>query len=117
MTSLEPGMLLSAGTHRWLVVLEWIPQPETVPAALADRPCPVCGAALKLAPVCQCVCQRYAHLEAPDEPNNKNALNCFLRGPCGLCGRIASLEPVLVPEPHDKLLDRQGLGTWNGEIA
>ncbi len=51
---LEGGDLLAAGTHWWLAADESAPEPAAAPAELADKPCPVCGGALKLAPVCRC---------------------------------------------------------------
>jgi len=99
---LEAGDLLTVGSHWRLVAGEWAPEPAPAPADAADKPCPVCGGALKLAPVCRCPCGRYYHLESP-QAADAQALNCYLAGPCGLCGRRPSLEPVLFPEPLLKL--------------
>ena len=110
LAALEGGDLLAAGSHWWLVATEWAPEPMAAPADLADKPCPVCGGALKLAPVCRCPCGRYYHLESPQTADGGQALNCDLAGPCGLCGRRPSLEPVLFPEPPAKLLSQETIG-------
>jgi len=103
--SLEPGYLLALGSQRWLVASLWKPTPRPAPAAVMNSDCPVCGAPLSAAPVVQCPCGRYMHLEKPDEPNDPQALNCYLlAGTCGLCGRPPSLEPSLLPEPDETLV-------------
>jgi len=102
---LHPGTLLSIGARRWFVTTQWQPEPSPAPAELAERKCPVCGGELKLAPVVQCTCGRYYHLEKPDAAASEPVLNCFLAGACGLCNRPPSLEPVLTPEPPEKLMD------------
>jgi len=105
---LDPGAILSLGRCCWLVATIWEPKPVAAPAELADKPCPVCGGPLKLAPVVQCVCGRWTHLERPDEPRSPDALNCYLvSGACGGCGRAATLEPQISPEPPQKLLPAQ----------
>jgi hypothetical protein len=102
---LDPGAIVSLGRHCWLVTTVWAPKPDAAPADLADKPCPVCGGPLRLAPVVQCVCGRWTHLERPDEPRSPDALNCYLvSGACGACGRSATLEPQISPEPPQKLL-------------
>lgn len=103
--SLEPGHLLAVGSHRWLVASLWKPTPRPAPLAVMNSDCPVCGAPLSAAPVVQCPCGRYMHLEKPTEPNDPQALNCYLlAGTCGLCGRPPSLEPSLLPEPDETLV-------------
>ena len=68
---LEPGDLLSVGTRQWLVTVLWTPEPGPAPASLAEKPCPVCGGPLGLAPVVQCVCGgRWTHLERPENPKS-----------------------------------------------
>jgi hypothetical protein len=105
LTALQPGDLVTVGADVcWLVVEEWAASPSPAPPELAGRPCPVCGGELGCAPVCRCVCGCYAHLEEPGAPDPAKVLNCYLSGPCSLCGRRPTLEPVLVPEPSEKLL-------------
>jgi hypothetical protein len=107
LSALEAGDLLAVGSDWWLVVSQWTAEPAPAPAELADKPCPVCGGTLRLAPVCRCRCGRYYHLEAPQNPDDGQALNCYLAGPCGLCSRPPSLEPMLSPEPPAKLLNQE----------
>jgi hypothetical protein len=108
LAALEPGDLLSVGPAWWLVASLWEPEPGPAPAELAEKQCPVCGGALALAPVCQCPCGRYYHLESPGaSPADDEVLNCYLAGPCGLCGRQPTLEPVLWPDPPDKLFSAE----------
>jgi len=58
-----------------------------------------------MAPVVQCACGRWTHLERPEQPQSPDALNCYLAaGTCGDCGRAATLKPQIVPEPPEKLL-------------
>ena len=102
---IDAGDLLTLGAATWFLASEWTPEPQAAPPELADRPCPVCGGELKLAPVVRCVCGRYAHLEDRSAPGDPQLLNCYLAGPCGVCQRAPSLNSVLVPEPPDKLLD------------
>jgi hypothetical protein len=104
LTILQPGDLLSIEDRQWLVVAEWTPEPQQAPAGVADRPCPVCAGALGLAQVVQCPCGRYTHLEKPAEPGDPNALNCFLAARCSVCEREPTLEPRLIPQPHEKLI-------------
>jgi hypothetical protein len=101
----EPGDLLATGDETWFLASEWAAEPQAAPPELADRPCPVCGGELKLAPVVRCVCGRFAHLEDKSAPGDPQLLNCYLAGACGVCQRKPSLAPVLVPEPPEKLLD------------
>src|SRR5438874_1942951 len=54
LAALSPGDLLAVGGRWWYVTVEWVPEMMPAPAELADRPCPVCGGALSLAPVCRC---------------------------------------------------------------
>ena len=105
---LEPGDLFSYGSRHWLVVVEWTPEPQPAPPHLAERPCPVCGGPLGLAPTCQCPCGGpYCHLENPAAPDDPKALNCYLRAPCGSCKHEHTLQPTLVPEPDEKLLGQE----------
>jgi len=105
LAALTPGSLLSLGPRRWLVTMRCQPKPAPASAELAERKCPVCGGELKLAPIVQCPCGRYYHLEKPDAGAGEDVLNCYLASACGLCNRPPSLAPVLVPEPPEKLLD------------
>lgn len=101
---LEPGDLLSSGDRFWMIATLWRPEAVEAPADLRDKPCPVCGGNLAVAPVIQCPCGRWVHLENPAEPDNPDALNCFLAsGVCGGCGRRASLEPQVIPDVPEKL--------------
>jgi hypothetical protein len=45
------------------------------------------------------------HLERPDQPDDSQALNCYLlAGSCGVCGRSSNLEPSLLPVPDETLV-------------
>jgi hypothetical protein len=105
LTALQPGDLVTVGAEIcWLVVEEWAVSPSPAPPDLVNWPCPVCGGELGCAPVAQCLCGCHAHLEDPAAPDPARVLNCYLSGPCTLCGRRPTLEPALVPEPPEKLL-------------
>jgi len=104
LAALDRGVLLTFGGHRWLVASQWAPTPCPAPQSVANRDCPVCGGALSLAPVIQCPCGRYYHLENPGDADNPGLLNCYLSGACGMCGREPSLKPQLLPTPDEKLL-------------
>jgi hypothetical protein len=105
LTTLEPGALLSIGTTFWLASLLWSPIPAAAPEYLAEKRCPVCGGELKLAPIVQCLCGRWVHLERPDVPDDPDALNCFFEGgQCGSCGHPATLDTQCVPEPTAALV-------------
>jgi len=104
LAALDAGAILACGHWRWLVTSQWAPSPRPVPEALAKRECPVCGGELGLAPIVRCQCGRYYHLENPRDRDNPALLNCYLSGPCGLCGAEPSLESKLFPEPDEKLL-------------
>jgi hypothetical protein len=96
---IEPGALLAVSERYWLISSLWLPERMEAPAELRDKPCPVCGGELGLAPVVQCGCGRWTHFENPSAPADKNALNCFIvAGTCGACGRSASLEPQVFPD-------------------
>jgi hypothetical protein len=104
LVALEPGDLLAIGERFWLISSLWQPEAVEAPAELRDKPCPVCGGELGLAPVVQCGCGRWAHLEKPSAPDDQDALNCYLAaGRCGGCGRVASLEPQIFPEVSHQL--------------
>lgn len=104
LAALDGGMLLMHGGQRWWLSSVWTPRPRPAPASVAKRNCPVCGGELELAPVLQCPCGRYYHLEDPDRRNDPQLLNCYLSGPCGLCAHEPSLEPALLPDPGEALL-------------
>jgi hypothetical protein len=104
LTLLSPGDLLAFDEHWWMTVSEWKAQTQPAPAEMAEKPCPVCGMALNIAPVVQCPCGRFYHLENAEASDPAEVLNCFLAGPCRMCNRQPSLTPVLMPEPPAKLL-------------
>ena len=105
---LEAGTLLSIGQQYWLITTLWTPKQSDAPAQLAHKPCAVCGAALELSPVVQCSCGRWSHLERPEDPDDDEALNCYLiSGHCGGCGREASLEAQTFPRLPAWLIDRR----------
>ena len=109
--ALEPGDLLAISERHWLISSLWRPEPMTAPAELCDKPCPVCGGELGLAPVVQCGCGRWTHLGNVSALNDEDALNCFLTaGTCGGCGRPATPEPQAFP-PISKHL----AGTWTDD--
>ncbi len=102
---IEPGSLIAYRDWCWFAAQRLAPTPVEAPADMAEKTCPVCDGELKLAPVVQCTCGRWTHLERPDVPEDPEALNCFLSArQCGLCHKPASLKPVLVPEPSARLL-------------
>jgi hypothetical protein len=103
-TVLELGDLLTIGEQGWMVSSLWQPRPMDAPDELRTKPCPVCGGALGTAPVVECACGRWSHLENAANIDDPNALNCFLQaGQCGECGRRASLDPQIVPEVPDSM--------------
>ena len=105
-TILEPGALLAIGDRFWLISSLWQPAAVEAPVDLRDKPCPVCGGELGIAPVVQCGCGRWTHLENAATPHNADALNCFMAtDSCGGCGRPALLEPQMFPEVPDRLVD------------
>jgi hypothetical protein len=109
LTRLLPGALLSVDTAFWLVSHVWRPVPGPAPPEVAELVCPVCGDKLSRAPVVQCPgagCNRWTHLERPEQPEDKEALNCYLftGGECPDCHSPATLDPIVAPEPHEKLM-------------
>jgi hypothetical protein len=110
---LEPGALLSVGDRFWMVSVLWQPAAVDAPDELRDKSCPVCGGELQVAPVVQCVCGRWMHLERPEEPSDPNALNCYLvSDTCGNCGRPTSLSPQVLPEISERLLPPTDEDDW-----
>ena len=108
----EPGDVLAFGKLSWLTSELWRPVPALAPEAVAEKECSVCGAALKLAAVIQCPCGRYYHLERPEQPDDPEALNCYLTaGMCGLCQRKPSLDPQFLPVPPEELISPDDLET------
>ena len=106
----EPGDLLAVDDRRWLVTELWQPVPAPAPERIAEKECSVCGGRLKLAPVIQCPCGRYYHLEHPESPGDPQALNCYLTaGMCGLCERKPSLTPQFLPPPPEELIPQESL--------
>lgn len=102
---LQPGDVLAVGEYRWFAAEVWQASPFPAPASVAERECPVCGGYLSAANVVQCPCGRYYHLEMPEDPDNENALNCYLTaGECGLCHKEPSLEPQFLPTPPEELI-------------
>jgi len=105
MMRLEPGTLLSAGENIWMTATVWTPEPVDVPEELRDKSCPVCGGELHLAQAVQCTCGRWMHLERPEQPDDPNALNCYLMSDtCSNCKQPTTLEPQVMPDVPDKLL-------------
>jgi hypothetical protein len=100
----EAGQLLACGPQQWLVTTRWMAQPQEAPAAMAHKTCPLCDGPLSLTTVVQCPCGRYYHLEDSADPEHPDKLNCYLTGPCGMCGRAPTLEPRWVPDARDLLL-------------
>ena len=113
---LEPGALLSIDGHFWLVTSVWQPHPQPAPAEVAASRCPVCGGKLSEAPVVQCPdpnCGRWTHLERPDQPDSGKFLNCYLAAPeCPECHHATTIDPALVPEPHEKVLPAAHDAPW-----
>jgi hypothetical protein len=108
LAAIELGDLLTIGERGWMISTLWKPEPVAAPAELRNRPCPVCGGELGFAPVVQCACGRWSHLENPSDTDDPNALNCFLKaGLCGECGRRASLEPQIIPDVPASLIDAE----------
>ncbi len=107
---IEPGEVLAFEGQCWLTSELWQPTPAPAPEKIAEKECPVCGGALKLAPVIQCPCGRYYHLEHPETPDDPQALNCYLTaGMCGLCERKPSLDPQFLPLPPEELIPQEHL--------
>lgn len=99
-----PGDLLGRGLQSWFVTQRVSPQPIEAPASIREKICPMCGDKLGAAPVVECSCGRFLHLENPADPADEAALNCFLVARvCGSCGQPTTLEPRLVPEPPPQL--------------
>jgi hypothetical protein len=87
-----------------MVAQVWRPAAVEAPADLKDKPCPVCGGPLGAAPVIECACGRWVHLENPASPDDADALNCFLAAEtCGECQRPAVLQAQAIPELPEKL--------------
>lgn len=107
---IEPSHVLAFEDQTWLVTELWRPTPFPAPEKIADKECSVCAGQMKLAPVIQCPCGRYYHLERPDALDDPNALNCYVTsGMCGLCERKPSLEPQFLPVPPEELIPRDRL--------
>ena len=115
---LDLGMLMTVGTLAWMVCGLVQPRPVAAPKEVADKPCPVCGAPLALVTVVQCPnCLRWTHLERPDDPQAKDALNCYVTASTCSCGRAATLEPQVIPEPPAKLLAADEHEEWDEAAA
>ena len=82
----DPGSVLSIGAFSWLIARVWTAEQTVVPEQFADKACPVCSGALSAAPVVRCRCGRMTHLEHGDEPDDPQALNCFLQAGTCECG-------------------------------
>ena len=103
---LTPGDVISVGRQAWFATRCWTPTPVPAPDTLAHKPCPVCGVELSRALVVQCPCGRWMHLERADDPENPDALNCFLVSKiCGGCQRPTTLEPQMIPELPEPLCE------------
>jgi hypothetical protein len=106
LTTLSAGSILSVGEREWVVVHAWKATPGAAPAVYRDELCPVCSAPLSMAPVVQCYCGKFVHLQtAHDESPADDLLDCFLSaGRCN-CGIEPTLEPQLLPARLQYLLD------------
>ena len=108
LAALEPGDIVSIGDSDWWLAQLYSPTPIEAPATLAGKLCPVCGGDLAMPGIriILCCCGRALHCEAPDDPANKQALNCFFEAAtCGQCGQPCTLEARLIPESPAKLFD------------
>jgi len=102
---LEPGDVLACDEKSWLTSELWRPAPAAAPKNIGEKECSVCGGPLHFAPVIQCPCGRFYHLERPEDPDDPQALNCYLTaGMCGLCERKPSLDPQFLPIPPEELI-------------
>ena len=106
LTALDAGSILSVGERMWLVVHAWKATPGEAPASCQEELCPVCSAPLSLAPVVQCYCGKFVHLQtAHDKSQADDLLSCFLSaGRCN-CGIEPTLEPQLLPARLQDLLE------------
>ncbi len=110
LTMIDPGDVLAVENQSWLTSELWRPIACEAPENIAEKECSVCGGALNLAPVIQCPCGRYYHLERPETPDDPQALNCYLTaGMCGLCERKPSLDPQFLPVPPEELIPPENL--------
>lgn len=97
-----PGDILTLAGQHWLLVRHFRPEPEAVPAALAEENCPVCGMALLLTKtILRCVNGCAYHCEDPSQPVNRSGLlNCFFESPsCVICDTEKRLADQLIPDP------------------
>jgi hypothetical protein len=111
LAALEPGDIVSVGSGDWWVAQLFTPTRIDPPENLAGKCCPVCGfdlVELKI-PVVGCSCGRtFYHLEKPEEPDNPDVLNCWLKAnQCASCQQPCSMEPRLIPEAPIKLFDQE----------
>jgi hypothetical protein len=102
----KPGDLVSVvspGRADWLLVERLRVEPHPAPAALAAKPCSLCGLPLAEAPIATCACGGlHLHCQNPHgDPDSETELNCFLREEtCSRCGRPRRLGEHLVPDPE-----------------
>ncbi len=107
---LSPGDILTIAGWHWLLVRHFRPEPEDVPAFLAEENCPVCGMPLKLSKTmlrCEKGCAY--HCEDPSQPENRSSLlNCYFESrDCVICGSEKRLDDQLIPDPSSlRWLDR-----------
>jgi hypothetical protein len=110
--TLEPGSLLSFRGGFWQVAVRWTPEVSEPPQHLRQKPCPICGCPLEAAPVVQCLCGRWTHLQNPASPSDPEALNCFLHAEKCQCQRKSSLTPLTEPELPDSLAAHASWDEW-----
>jgi hypothetical protein len=95
--------LLAIDGEFWHFAIRWTPEVSQPPERLRQKPCPVCGCPLEAAPAVQCLCGRWTHLQNPNQPDDPEALNCFLHVEKCLCQRRPSLQPLTEPELPESL--------------
>ena len=106
LTTIQPGDLLAVEGESWLVVQLWRPEPVEAPADFADKPCPLCGGPLALAPVVRHTCGSFYHFQRPDRPDDVDALNCYAAaGACSSCAAPLQLDPVVIPAAAEMMFD------------
>jgi hypothetical protein len=110
--TLEPGALLSFRGGFWQVAVRWTPEVSEPPNQLRQKPCPICGCPLEAAPVVQCLCGRWTHLQNPELPDDPDALNCFLHAEKCQCQRTSSLTPHTEPELPASLVTQDSWAEW-----
>ena len=104
--TIEPGDLLSVNGKTWLLIQLWRPEPTAAPTDVADKPCPVCGGPLALAPVVRHTCGSFYHFQSPDRPHDVEALNCYVAaGACSGCAAPLDLRPAIIPAQAETIFN------------